>query len=145
MVAKFLDLKQPFLKETTICIFERWKKSMSYHFSFFYLPYLQDHGLWRSRNFATMATWRNDFSLCVLGFKINTKKLWHSSINIGVNVLLLLSHMSYFRHVEFHMAFRLFVILLVQTILRRWSRILKRRIYGTRASHGTEQKFSANN
>ena len=35
MVAKFLDLKQPFLTETTICIFERWKKSMSYHFSFF--------------------------------------------------------------------------------------------------------------
>ena len=31
------------------------------HFHFF-LPYLQDHGLLRSRNFATMATWHNNFS-----------------------------------------------------------------------------------
>ena len=28
----------------------------------FFLPYLQDHGLLRSTNFAIMATWRNDFS-----------------------------------------------------------------------------------
>ena len=30
------------------------------------LPYLQDHGLLRSANFATMATWRNDFSFSIL-------------------------------------------------------------------------------
>ena len=28
----------------------------------FFLPYLRDHGILRSRNFDTMATWRNDFS-----------------------------------------------------------------------------------
>ena len=52
-----------------ICIVERWKKSMVYRFvpsctgksytSFFppfFLPYLQDHGLLRSRDFTTMAT-----------------------------------------------------------------------------------------
>ena len=31
-------------------------------FSFFFLPYLQDRGLLRSRNIATMATWRNALS-----------------------------------------------------------------------------------
>ena len=36
-------------------------KSYMLIFSFFFLQYLQYHGLLRSRNFATMATWRNDF------------------------------------------------------------------------------------
>ena len=31
-------------------------------FVFFFSSYLQDHGLLRSRNFATMATCRDDFS-----------------------------------------------------------------------------------
>ena len=31
-------------------------------FSIFFLPYLQDHGSFRSRNFATMATRGSDFS-----------------------------------------------------------------------------------
>ena len=45
-----------------------WKKRMGYRFVLhvnfvvFFLPYLQDHGLLRSRNRATIATWRNDFS-----------------------------------------------------------------------------------
>ena len=57
-----------------------WRKvhCMGYHFvpvcnhaqenhtcqslSFFFLPYLQDHNLLRSRNFATMATWHHNFS-----------------------------------------------------------------------------------
>ena len=33
---------------------------------FVFLPYLQDRGLFRSRNFATMATWRNNFSFLLL-------------------------------------------------------------------------------
>ena len=71
---------QSFLKEG-ICIGERWKNSMEYRFvlecsqaqenrtfqSFRFPPYLQHHGLSRSRNFATMATWRNDFSSLLLG------------------------------------------------------------------------------
>ena len=39
------------------------KSSTSFlFFSFFFLTYLQDHGLLISRNFATMVTWRNDLS-----------------------------------------------------------------------------------
>ena len=34
----------------------------SQFFRFFCPPYLQDHGLLRSRNFATMATWRSNVS-----------------------------------------------------------------------------------
>ena len=35
-------------------------------FSFLFLPYFQYHGLVRSWNFATMATWRNDFFFVVV-------------------------------------------------------------------------------
>ena len=66
-------------KETAICIVERWNKGMGYRFvsecnhakeshymsiffSFLFLkPYLQKQGLWRSRNFVSMVTWRNNF------------------------------------------------------------------------------------
>ena len=60
-----------------ICIVERWKKSMGYrfvpecnhapeshicqYFHLIFLPYLLDRSLLRSRNFVTMAVWRNDF------------------------------------------------------------------------------------
>ena len=86
MVAKFLELNT-FLTETAICSVERGKKSVGYRFVpecnhthespacqvfLFLMQYLQDHGLLRSRNFATMATPRNDFSLlsrhCHLSF-----------------------------------------------------------------------------
>ena len=68
---------QPYIKDLLV---ERWKKSMDYCFvpEYYYVPeshrvmsiffffvflfcHLQDHGLLRSRNFATIATWRNDF------------------------------------------------------------------------------------
>ena len=66
--------------KTAVCIVERWKKSMGYRsvsevqswtgktrVNFFvFLPYLQDHGLLTSINFATMATWRNNFSSLLL-------------------------------------------------------------------------------
>ena len=76
MVAKFLELNT-FLTETAICSVERGKKSVGYRFVpecnhtqespacqvfLFLMRYLQDHGLLRSRNFATMATPRNDFT-----------------------------------------------------------------------------------
>ena len=66
--------QQSFLKETAICIAERWIKSTGYHFFperyheqeshtcqcfRFFLPHLQEHSLFRSRHFAT---WRTDFS-----------------------------------------------------------------------------------
>ena len=69
--------QQSFLTETVICIVARCKKNMDYFFvvqsckrkswisifSFFFCPpYLQDHGLLRSKNFATMATWRSNVS-----------------------------------------------------------------------------------
>ena len=65
---------------TLLCIFGRWKKSIGYRFvpecntareshacHFFlvlssFLPYLQEHGLLRTRNFTAMATRRNDGS-----------------------------------------------------------------------------------
>ena len=60
---------QSFLTETAMCIVERWKKEMGYHVfpwcnhaqevihvNFFFSAILQDHGLLRSANFATMAT-----------------------------------------------------------------------------------------
>ena len=73
VVAKFLDLDND-----GHCIFERWKRKVwttvlllsaivhrlrrcQYFFGFFFLPYLQDLGLLKSRNFARMATWLNDF------------------------------------------------------------------------------------
>lgn len=43
-------------------------------FRYFFLPYLQNHGLLRSKNFVTKVTWRNDFSL-LLEKKIKTYKL----------------------------------------------------------------------
>ena len=39
------------------------RKNIHVIYIVFFLPYLQDHGLLRSRHFATMATSRNDFSL----------------------------------------------------------------------------------
>lgn len=68
-----------FSKETASCIVERWNEDMGYrfvpecnhaqeshtcHFFFFvsfFMPYLQKHRFLRSRNFASMATWRKDF------------------------------------------------------------------------------------
>ena len=68
--SKIAGSQQTFLTETAICIVERWKKSMGYRLvskcnhaqesqtvmSVFFVPYLQDHCLLRSGNFATMAT-----------------------------------------------------------------------------------------
>ena len=69
--SKIAQSQQSFLTETAICTVERWKKSNGYRFvpecnheeesrtcQFFhsFLPNLQDHGLLRSRKFATMAT-----------------------------------------------------------------------------------------
>ena len=78
----------PSLTETAICVVEQWKESMFYcsvpefnhaqeshvlllfqsakihgkvihvNFFLFFLPYLQDHSLLKSRNFATLAMWR---------------------------------------------------------------------------------------
>ena len=77
MEAKFLDLnnlswqRRPFALSNdgrkvwaTIFILSAiMQRSHACHlYHFFFLPYLQDHGLLRSRNFATMATWRNGFS-----------------------------------------------------------------------------------
>ena len=73
--SKILDLIN--VTDTAACIVERWKKSMGYRFVpgcnraqesracqcfKFFLPYLQGRVLLRSRNFATMATSRNDLS-----------------------------------------------------------------------------------
>ena len=66
MVAKFLDLnnfswqRRPFALSNVM----RRRVIQTFQLFRFFLPYLQDHGLLRSRNFVTMATWRNDvFSL----------------------------------------------------------------------------------
>ena len=81
------------MTETAICFVKRWKESMGYHFVpecnhtqkscmlncfvfvfvFFFLPYLQDHALLRSRSFATMVTWRNDFSSLFLLIRLNSR------------------------------------------------------------------------
>ena len=73
--SKISGSQQSFLTETATCIVERWKKSMGYRpvskcnhaqeshtvMSLFFLPYLQDHCLLRSGDFATMATSRKHF------------------------------------------------------------------------------------
>ena len=67
--SKSFGSQESFLTETAIYTVKRWKKSMGYHFvpessqaqeshtkmsifSFFFLPYFQDHGLLRPRYFA---------------------------------------------------------------------------------------------
>ena len=45
----------------------------SFFVLFFFLPYLQDHALLRSRSFATMASWRNDFSSVLLLIRLNSR------------------------------------------------------------------------
>ena len=75
--SKISGSQQSVMSETAICVVERWKESMGYHFVpecnqaqescmpnffvfvlfwFFFLPYLQDHALLSSRSFATMVT-----------------------------------------------------------------------------------------
>ena len=44
-------------------------------FSFFPLPCLQDHDLWRSRKFATLTTWLSDFTSLLQGCTRNWVKL----------------------------------------------------------------------
>ena len=44
-------------------------------FFIFFLPYLQNHGLLRSRNFVIMVTWRNDFSSLLETYKLN-RSIW---------------------------------------------------------------------
>ena len=101
VVANFLISQQ----QIAICIVERWKKSMAYSFVpesnyhasryvkvfVFFLPYFQDHGLSRSKDFSTMATWRNDFSsplnlalMLVLFEDLHTGSTW---CNTAQNVL----------------------------------------------------------
>ena len=79
-----------FLTEMAICIFERWKEIVGYRFApsaimyrkvihvfffTFFLSYLFDHGLLRSKNFATMATLSDDFSIMRLaGARSETKR-----------------------------------------------------------------------
>ena len=78
MVAKFLELnnfswhRRPFAlskngrKVWPIVLFLSatiYRKVINVNFFvFFFVPYLQEHGLLRSKNLATMATWREDFS-----------------------------------------------------------------------------------
>ena len=74
--SKISGSQQSVMTETAICVVKQWKEIMGYHFVpecnhtqkscmlncfvfvlfFFFLPYLQDHALLRSRSFATMVT-----------------------------------------------------------------------------------------
>ena len=55
-----LALSKPWKKKYGLpfCSWVQWCTGKSF------VSYLQDHGLLRSGNFASMATWRNDFSVC---------------------------------------------------------------------------------
>ena len=91
--SKISSSPQSFLKEKGICLGERWKNSMEYRFvleciqapenhtfqSFCFPPYLQHHSLLRSRNFATMTTWRNDFSSLLL--ELMQRRFWTTHVN----------------------------------------------------------------
>ena len=76
MVAKFLNPNNPSWQRRPFALLNDgrnvWatvlflsavihRKVVHVNFFVFFLQYLQYHGLLRSRNFATMATWRNDF------------------------------------------------------------------------------------
>lgn len=89
--------QQPFFVKMTICSVERWKNSMGYRFvpewnhalkshtchsSSFFLTYLQDHDLLRSRYFDTMATQRNDFST-LLGYLFFDYILILQAVSLG--------------------------------------------------------------
>ena len=81
MVEKFLDLnnlswpRRPFALSNdgrkvwaTVSFRSAMMQRKVTHVIFIvFLPYLQDHGLLRSTNFATMATYGNDFSLWACG------------------------------------------------------------------------------
>ena len=81
MVAKFLDIynlswkrrafalsKDGRIVFNTVFFLSAVKHRKVIHFkASVFPPYLQFHGLFRSRNFATVATWRNDFSSLLLG------------------------------------------------------------------------------
>ena len=75
---KIFLFQQSFLTETAICIVERWKKEWDTvlflcavlhrkvihdNFLVFFSARFTGPRLLRSRNFATMATWRNDLSI----------------------------------------------------------------------------------
>ena len=104
MVTWFLDLKIFLDGDGCFFIVERWKKSMGYRFvpdwnhaqesyvsifSFFPMPCLQDHDLFRSRKFATLTTWLSDFTSLLQGCTRNWVKvrppkqslsaIWHST------------------------------------------------------------------
>ena len=71
--SKISGSQQSFWTETVVCIVDRLKKRMGCcfvpdcnHAQESHTSYLQDHGLLRTANFATMATWRNDFSFSIL-------------------------------------------------------------------------------
>ena len=51
------------------------KPYMSNFSLFFFLPYLQNHGLLRSRNFVTMVRWRNDIFSLLETYKLN-RSIW---------------------------------------------------------------------
>ena len=55
-----LALSKPWKKKYGLpfCSWVQWCTGKSF------VSYLQDHGLLRSGNFTSMATWRNDFSVC---------------------------------------------------------------------------------
>ena len=63
-------------------------------FFFFFLPCLQDHSFLRSRNFVTMATWRNDFSIV---YTLGATPLGHTTM-LNKN----------FIHVSFRLFFTLY-------------------------------------
>ena len=81
MVTKCLDLnhfsweKRPFA--SFLCAFMDRKVIPVTFFSA--AVYLQDHGFLRFRNFAAMATWRNDFSLFCSPPQIATPLPWSSA------------------------------------------------------------------
>ena len=93
MVAKFLDLynlswkrrafalaKDGRIVWNTVFFLSAVKHRKVIHFkASVFPPYLQLRGLFKSRNFATMATWRNDFSFLLL--ELMQRRFWATHVN----------------------------------------------------------------
>ena len=106
MVAKFQDLNDPSWRRWLFAssnngrkvwatvLFPRaimhWKFILYMSVFLFLLPYLQDHGLLRSRNFVSMTTWCNNFSF-LQGLHAPWKSL-KIAVRSGFWCLLYLSH-----------------------------------------------------
>ena len=80
---KKCDLRLPWFQNFWISTipFYSWEQLCTVIFFICFLPYVQVHGLLSSRNFVTMATWRNDFLLLTV-YKAHISKAYSVAVDL---------------------------------------------------------------